>query len=530
MNDTVKEIVAILEHGRPELQVAAAQILGELRPKDAAVGKALASAATRSNVLGRYAIEALARYGTPEALRVVVRVLCENDTLADQAMHLLAEAGEAAHPEVAAAFADAPADRRARLLQVLSRPFGKDSVRPFAQALTTPDLSESAARILQAASDTMSPALRKAVRDELASVLEAPLPEQSSAAVLAVLARVDANGAKNLLWKQVGEDHPPAVRSAALRALCGQKLTAVQVKGLLAELEDAGKRDVHDAIREVLGAMPEWPDGLVPVLKRMLAGRNPEHRLFALRALRTTSSPDLVKLALKLRDHADARFRAAAEDVLASSKHAVEPLLRLLQSCKDPVEGPRLAGLLVRHGEALGQKQVKAIAERSIKLMPTNALAGDLLCDVAIRTGGQKLLPLFLDKAVRWRRSKRYPEALHLLAKLAQAQLLDGEGQYQLALTRFLQDLQRPAHAEAAPGNAAMGFFAVLLRDGFPLFDRLKKETSLQPEHLLRLATHFSEAVGPERRFGAELLQHLAARNKGRAGEEARYALRAAGF
>jgi hypothetical protein len=36
--------------------------------------------------------------------------------------------------------------------------------------------------------------------------------------------------------------------------------------------------------------------------------------------------------------------------------------------------------------------------------------------------------------------------------------------------------------------------------------------------------------VGAERRFGTDLLQHLAQRTKGRAGDEARLALRTAGI
>src|SRR5262245_19407579 len=107
MNETVEDIVGILDTGRPDLQVAAAQILGELRVKDPIVVRALAAAASQSNVLGRYSLEALARVGTPDALRVVVRILCEHDALADQAIHLLGEAGPVAHPIVADAFADA---------------------------------------------------------------------------------------------------------------------------------------------------------------------------------------------------------------------------------------------------------------------------------------------------------------------------------------------------------------------------------------------------------------------------------------
>ena len=75
-----------------------------------------------------------------------------------------------------------------------------------------------------------------------------------------------------------------------------------------------------------------------------------------------------------------------------------------------------------------------------------------------------------------------------------------------------------------------MGFFAVLIRNEFPLADRLKRESAVKPEMMLRVASHFASAVGAERRFGAEMLQHLAERTKGRAGDEARIALRSAGL
>lgn len=530
MNDTVKAIVAILEGGRPELQVAAAQILGELRAKDPAVVRALAAISARSSVVGRYAIEALAHIGTPEALAVVVTQLCENEMLADQAMHLLAEAGRSAHPAIAAAFDEALADKRLRLLQVLARAPSKECIKPFVQALATAETTEAAARILIEHADQFRSALARPLRDALGNALEEPLPDGAVAAVLEVLAALDPGAAKAVLVKHAGDKYTLAVRTAALRGLRGQNLTALQVKGFVAQLEDSDQQPLHQALRELLSELPAWPPGLGQVLKRLLASRNPEQRLFALRAMRGSASPELVKQALKLRDHDDPRFRAAAEELLANSKQAAEPLLRALQTCRDPIEGRALAALLVRLGPQIPPRQVRVIAERAIKVLAGRGPSGDMLCDVAIAIGGPKLVPFFLERAVRWRRSKRFPEALHLFAKLAAARLLDNEGLYQLAVARFLQDVHRPAMDGSAPGNAAMGFFTGLLRDGFPLIDRLRKDTSVPPELQLRLATYFADAVGTERRFGTELLQLLASRHKGRTGDEARNALRTVGL
>jgi hypothetical protein len=70
----------------------------------------------------------------------------------------------------------------------------------------------------------------------------------------------------------------------------------------------------------------------------------------------------------------------------------------------------------------------------------------------------------------------------------------------------------------------------MLVRSGFPLIDRLKREGQISAEALLRLGTHFAEGVASERRFGVDLLQFVANRNsRNKIGEEARYALRAEG-
>jgi hypothetical protein len=96
-----------------------------------------------------------------------------------------------------------------------------------------------------------------------------------------------------------GPEVAPVVRSAAFRALRGTKLTALQVRAMMDLLEDNEQRGVHDAVREVLAELPEVPEGLLPVLKRLLVARQPEQRLFALRMLRTAGGADLAKFALE---------------------------------------------------------------------------------------------------------------------------------------------------------------------------------------------------------------------------------------
>ncbi|MEO6593418.1 MAG: hypothetical protein ABIP94_01545 [Planctomycetota bacterium] len=529
MNDTLKVIVNLLDSGKPELQVAAAQILGELHSKEPAVGRALAGAIRRSPVLGRFCLDALAKIGNAESLAKIAEVLLDFEALADHAAHILGDLGTPAHAVIAKLYPQAVGDQHERILGILSRSLSKDAIDVFVHGLLTPETTAGAGEMLRAASSQFVPPLQKHLREGLARHLDSALPEDCLAQVVAVLAAVDPVGSRQHLLRFTQPGTTPVVRSAAFRALQGSKLTAAQVRGMMDLLEDAAEKEVHDAVREVLAQLPEVPQGLLPVLKRLISSRQPEQRLFALRMLRTAGGGELAKVSIKLLSHDDPRFQKAAEELLAHNKQAVEPLVRVVLTTKDPALAKVAVGILMRLGGYITPKTLRALGEKAVKLLATNARTGDLLLDVVLAAGGNKVGAMLVERAVRMRRAKRTADALHLLARLVASPHGDDESRYQLALTKLRQDMALPAAEATAPGNSTMGFFAALVRSGFPLVERLRKEASVRPEAMLLIATHFSEAVGVERRFGTDLLKHLAQRTKGRAGDEARVVLRAVG-
>lgn len=529
MNDTHKTIVGLLETGKPELQVAAAQILGELRLKEPPVVRALAQGLRRSPVLARFCLDALGKIQTEEAVALVAKAAIEPDTLGDHAAHWVGEVGLAAHAVLAAAYPAAVLEQRLRIVAMLARHVGKEAIPVFVQALLTPETTEAAARSMLAARTQFTPPLQKQLREAIGKHLQQALPEVCLAQVVAVLAAVDAEGSRAMLVGLTGPEVAPVVRSAAFRALRGTKLTALQVRAMMDLLEDNEQRGVHDAVREVLAELPEVPEGLLPVCKRLLVARHPEQRLFALRMLRTAGGADLAKTAIKLLDHEDARFREAARESLAHNRQASELLVRLVLTSKDLELAKAATSILVRHGDHLAPKFLRGLAEKAMKLLSGNARVADLLLDVVLAAGGAKFAPFVVERCVRLRRVHRHADALHVLARVVGAAPEDEEVRYQLALTKLLHDASQPAVESTAPGNSTMGFVAALLRSGFPVFDRLRKEAAVTPELLLRVATHFANAVGAERRFATDLLQHLAARTKGRTSDEARMALRAVG-
>lgn len=529
MNDTTNAIVELLRGGRPELQVAAAQILGELGPTDSAAVEALGDGLDRSPVLGRFCLDALAKIATPQALKKLAEAVVEYEVLSDHASQLLGEIGAPAHGVLESAYPQAIGEQRIRILRVMARELGPGSLSVFATALLTPELSEHAAEMLEGASEQFSHEVGQGLRDAVIERLSDDVPPPAVARVLTVLASVDASGSKSLFLRYSAPKVAREVRAAAFRGLRGLKLTANQVKAMMSALEDKEQKDVHGAIRDVLLEIPELPAGLTPALKRIMASRQPEQRLFAARMLRMSGGAELAKMFLKLLTHDDERFRVAASEALGNNKQAVEPVLKLMQTTKNAELAKSCAGILSQLSPHMTPKLQKASIEKGIKLLGSNVSHGDMLLDLSLHAGGAKIVPFIVDKAVKMRRARKPAEALHVLARVVANGHGDDETHYQIALTKLLAAADE-VEAQGGPGNSTMGFFAVLIRNNFPLFDRLKRESAVKPEMLLRVATHFASAVGAERRFGTETLQHLAERTKGRACDEAKIALRSVGL
>ena len=149
-------------------------------------------------------------------------------------------------------------------------------------------------------SERITPPMAKLLRESLQKRLDEAVPPAIVARILSVLAAVDAKGSKALLIKLVEPDVAPQIRAAAFRGLRGVELTTLQTKAMMTSLEDNAQKPVHEAIREVLISLPELPSGIAPGLKRLLASRQQEQRLFALRMLRTAGGAELAKSFLKL--------------------------------------------------------------------------------------------------------------------------------------------------------------------------------------------------------------------------------------
>lgn len=537
MNETLKAIARLMEEGTPELKVAAAQVLGELKPQAAAVVQALGKQLTYGdNVLNRYILQALSQIGSDDAVAILVSRLRDGGPTRDLVCHLLGQAGPKAVKPLTRAY-DTEDGLQEQLLQILGQYHEADAIAVLRKALLSEEksLSSTAAAFLGKRLPELSEARRRSFRESLHKAVvkkTEDLPPASLAQALKVLRTLDGAACRPLLLKFAGPTHPPLVRKAALSALKGVKLTPTQAGKLLAFVRES---DLDNVVRPTVAALSDhsnWPSAATKELRRLWSSRREEMKLFAIRALTETHTEEMAKLYLPHLTGPKPEFREAARKALANNPKALPVLLRAFTNERNAEKAAILSEPLAGLADHFSPSKLKSMCEKTARLLgqkdPLGQLYLDLLLGVDAEGAGRELA----DKAVRLRRARKLPEALTILMHLAKADCLDLEGRYQMALARLIMDHEEGrAGMSQHTGDATMGYIAGLVRDGFPVLDRLKKESMLEPEDLLRVGRHFNESIGPERRFGTELLRHVAEKHgKVKAGEEARMMIRTAGL
>ncbi|MBK9129655.1 MAG: hypothetical protein IPM13_18000, partial [Phycisphaerales bacterium] len=264
--------------------------------------------------------------------------------------------------------------------------------------------------------------------------------------------------------------------------------------------------------------------------KKLLENENQEVQHFALHALRNCNTPAVGAACLAFLLGPSTNNHDAAAHALSTNPAALDALLKAFLKEKDVDVARRLANPLAKLGKHFKDAHIRALVDRAAKQVADGDSMGDITLHVALAGARDAAMRELASRALKLRRAKKHADARVLLLRAASHGELSDEAQYQLGVCKLLAEAKHAAGADHAHGNgdATMGYFASLVRLGFPLLDRIKKETQLGPDQYLRLGRHFAESVAQERRFGAELLRHLATKHpRVRAGEHAKNLLRA---
>jgi len=543
MNTILDRICGLLKSGRPESQMAAALVLGELAPREPSVVKALSAALSNGSRPLRLALlDTLAQVASPLAVGDLLPLL-ENtdDEVRDKATRALIRIGPAAIKPIARQILDAPPQSRRSLIAVLSRVKSADSIAALLSLAGSghPEASRDAAQALVALAQPMSRQELTKLRGLVERMLKVP-PDKAApgslSAALQVMMAIGQPGNAPGLTRLAGSKYPEPVRRDALLAVAGSlKSGLIPMKvlsSILPIIQEGPSPALRSAALEVL-ARVEIPGAALPAMLGLLDHRDPAVRRFAARQLGSTSlagSKAARRLAPLLADP-DPSLREAVSESLGRMPEAAALLTDELLSSDDIHRGWALAHILKLHAARLRRPVIRKLFDRAVAALPPDDRIWEPLLHVVRHHDPKIMYAWLMEEAARFKKSRKYAEAEACLRPLTRGDHFDSEARYELALAGIKSARSRAA--AAGGGNNCIDLFKQLVRDpAFPLLDRLKKErTHLQTEDLYYLGFHLTEGTPGEKEVGGELLKVVAARaGTTKLGKSARNKLRSEGL
>lgn len=522
MDRNLQKVTAMLQSPDGMRRCAAAMVLAELAPKDAAAVRALGEALKDANqLLTRYVLEALDAIGTAAVVPHVLPLLSAEDTETKlRAVGIVARAGGDVLPAIAQQLASAPPQQKVVLVDVVARIHARAAMQLILELLFDPDfeLVKEACQAVRRHIGDAAPKDRAALHRQVVQFTKTSRVKKNDRVLTSCLLLVGYLGAPDaraLLLKYSAPKNLGYIRRHALTALKGLEATgsaavatAHQMLRYLGETDPVIVQHALDILERLplpKSAAAQWP--------KLLKSKHAPVRAFAVRRLAATDNPATNRLLLGLLAHEDAHVAEIAAGALAHHKGATKPLLDALARERHAEPAWRLAKILKPHSTAVDKKTMKkfaGLAGRDLEAGNPRAEAlGYFLrnVDPAAADGVWRASGRRFQKARKWAR------AVECLRQLANTESFDAETRYDLSLCNLKQSPKDLTPHLRVDDQALRGFQALLANKPFKLLDRLKKDALLEPADLCYVAFHFAELPGAEEsQLGRALLEHVAKR------------------
>lgn len=520
MANELDRMCKLLDDGDAELQIAVARVLRELKPKDAAVRKALAGTLKSENEMVRlYALEALAAIDLTAALPHVVPMLGGPESVRARASQLLIGAGAAAAEALRDHLDSKDPQVRKGILDIMGKLPGVDTTESLFAGLLDPDLDvvKRAAqayrqRIESMAAGDKAKALKKILEFmESKKVRKAKTPLPSCLLIVGALR--DVSAAKSVL-KYLDRKLPSGVRNHALLALFSLPLqgkdAAAAVGKLLPLLDESEFNEIVKPALDILWKLPpskEHADRLLKLQKSPIA----PVRMYAVKALGQVGSIQAGDSLVEALMSDDPRLSETADAALRGNPDFVPMLVKALDKQEDVGKAFKIVNVLKNFKNVLDKSLVKKFLAKTFSMLDKKESGFQVYFEVV-----RAALPELAKKEVVARgrdllKKKDFDEAERVLRLVQRDDLSTPEGDLALAIAQLRQQRLDPTGAGRDQGNAIGLFLKLSRKEGFNLLKQLEKESGLvSPEGLLYLGFAFTERQGADRDLGGAILKLVA--------------------
>jgi HEAT repeat protein len=538
MDNTLQEILNLVEMGTVEQRCAALLVLAALKVDNAPVVKSVGALLDSPNpVLKDYALGYFEAVQSGRNIAQLLKMLGDRDKeLQERSIRSLTGAGQAAVQPLVQGMAGAARPWQLNAARVLAAVRGKAAMKGLLQLLAGG--TDESNRVV---CDLMTPALREMEAKEQDSFYDQvedfaaklDVKEQRPALVssMRLLGQLGRPQARRWLFKFVGAEHHPSVRShalvALLRCLRDQEIRKDEYAKLFALLEEAESSEVTRLTIDILDAH-DLPGESRALLSKLLQSPHSEVQKFALRKMGDVGTPATVRALVEELGDPDYRKRDVAASSLRKIPEARAALLKELIACEDASKAWSIAELLPAFEGKWRQDVLDSLWKRLQKAIEDEDRIQTAFLHVLKKADAQFAYAKLADQGTKLVKAKKFKDAVAFLTPLKDFPEFKPENKFHLAWAQ----LKLHSHMVASHKNhPAVELLTDLYRNSaYPVFDTLKKDKSLAPDDLFALGFNLVERGGQERSLGIDLLEHVAEKfPRNKIGKNAKNKLKLAG-
>lgn len=518
----IDRIQKLLEADSIETRIAATIILGELRAKQPAVIQGLLHLASSPvPLVQRHALEALTKIGAAKkALARAMELLSSPVAEVRQASHhALTSIGEELIPVIRQKMPTATPDERRAFDSILAELGGKDAFTTLLSGLAQSEgeAAKAAALSVRQYVKDASTRQRKAYLAEtekfLSKLGKKKDPDKGTqlarAAAIKILGYLEDEGAIPMLVDYAeDEKEPSSIRQEAfiaLRFALGDRKMPAKLLDVFIDAAESDDRVLAQSALHTLAGV-ELPEHATRRLAKLIEHPDLDRVRFIIEHLGRQPGADATRVLVRVVTTMDRRRSEIAAGVVGGREDAIPSLAKALL---ETTEADR--AFMIRNVLRPAAKKISAQARRQLLDEAMNRLGGrvkkknthwEALLDVVRDADPDAVAEALRALAGRLRKSDE-ERAQTVLALLCRSDRSTDADRYSLAALE-LQKGSQDTRPQARAGDPALQKLATLLSRGYDLSTALRKDRSMELEHLYYVGFHFVEQGHP---IGEELLE-----------------------
>ncbi len=512
----IQKIAKMLQGESIEKQIAAAIVLGELRPKGPEVTAALSSALDSDvPLLQRHALVALARTGAKKALPKIFPLLSAHDVeVRRAAIEAVTSIGEDVVPTIRARMATAPADERRALDAVLAELGGKDAFSTLLAGLTSGEgeAAKAAAIAVRQHVKNADARARRGYVAETEKFLEkqakAKGSPQAIAAAIKILGYCEEPKVLGTLTAYAKDKkQPAAVRLEAIIAMrfaLGDTSGGAKVAEILLDAAADDDRTLAQTALHTLGSLA-LPAGVSKRLEKLVAHPDIDRARFVIEQLGRQGDQDAARILAKVLCESDRKRAEIAAAALVGKEVAVPLLAKALLATTDADRAWMIRNVLRPMAKKVAKPIQKELLEEAVDRFGKGARNWEALLDVVRDADPDAVATALRALAQKLRKGDHKDKSASVLGLLCRSDRATDDDRYALASLELAKSGKdtRPA---ARAGDEGLRQLHTLLGRGYDVVGALRKDRGLGLEELFYAGFHFTEAGHPA---GEELLSEV---------------------